>query len=165
MSWRLRSSCAEMGTSTMLPLTPLVQALCPVLQAMPWAVSRSDSSQMAASSGGNSLRSRVRRSAGRASQALRLAANRATPQFKGMACMCEVTACSPSPLPDSVPVMAQSMLPACTLETICANAVCTGVAPKAPTKSACAAEDTRTRRPDRSARAANGFLQNTTCAG
>jgi hypothetical protein len=42
----------------------------------------------------------------------------------------------PTVNPDSVPVIAQSILPALKLPTIWANAVLTGVPPKAPIKSA-----------------------------
>ncbi|MNW21110.1 hypothetical protein D3C71_2218390 [compost metagenome] len=64
-----------------------------------------------------------------------------------------------------VPVMAHSVLPADRLVTICAKPVSTGMPPSAPTKSAWLDEETRVRRPDRSARLRKGFLQKTTWAG
>ncbi|MNV45811.1 hypothetical protein D3C71_1376190 [compost metagenome] len=149
----------------MLPLRPPAQAGMPRLQAMPSEVSRSDSSQMAASSRGSSRRSRARRSGGSASQAALLALNTASPQVTGSACTWEVRVCSPSVLPDMVPVMAHSVLPAVRLGTICAKPVSTGMPPSAPTKSAWVDDDTRVRRPARSARPRKGFLQNTTWAG
>ena len=154
-----------MATTVIEPLVPPTQVAAPRLQAMPSAVSRSDSAQMAASSRGSSRRSSTRKSSGNANQAARLAPNTAKPQVTGKVCKCDVIFGSPSMLPDMVPVIAHSVLPEFRLGTICANPVSTGVAPNAPTKSACVAEDTRTRRPARSASERSVLLQNTTWAG
>ena len=131
----------------------------PVLQAMPSAVSRSDSAQMDCSSRGNSLRSSAWTSAGSAAQAVPLATNTATPHAMGKVWMWLVTRSRPMVLPDIVPVMAQSMLPLRMAATISAKPVCTGTAPSAVTKSAMAGLETRTRRPARSARPVIALLQ------
>lgn len=68
-------------------------------------------------------------------------------------------------LPDMVPVTAHSLSPALRLATIWPKPVCTGIPPTALMKSACEAEATRMRRPDRSARPVMAFLQKTTWAG
>ncbi len=57
------------------------------------------------------------------------------------------------------------MLPAVTLGTIWAKPVSMGSAPRALTKSAWVDDDTRTRRPAKSARLRSGLPQKITCAG
>lgn len=120
---------------------------------------------MAASRRGSSHWSNVRKSAGKAAQAAWLAPNTASPQVTGRVCTWVVMEGRPRMLPDMVPVMAHSVLLAVRLGTICEKLVSTGTPPKAPTKSAWLADDTRTRRPVSSDKVRSGFLQNTTCAG
>ena len=149
----------------MLALWPDLQSDRPWLQARPSAVSLSLALQMAASSRGSSWRSNLRKSSGRAFQVARLAPNRDKPQVIGMACMARVRWSSPMVLPVMAPVMAHSVLPESILLLVCANRISTGVPPRPLTQSDWVADETRTRRPLKSASRASGFLQNRICAG
>ena len=91
--------------------------------------------------------------------------NRDTPQLMASGCRWLVTSCRPMVLPDMVPVMAQSSVPARICGSNSAKGTKTAVAPSASTRSACVTDDTRTRRLARSASDAKARLQNTTCAG
>ena len=102
---------------------------------------------------------------GKTPHASMLAPKMASPQVMGKGATGVVTWYSPSVLPDMVPVIVHPVLPEARLLMIWAKPVSTGTPPSALTKSDCVAEDTRMRRPARSARLAKGFLQNTTWAG
>ena len=93
----------------MWPRLPPLQLGAPMLQAMPSAVSRSDSSHTSRSTRGNSRLSSARRSAGSAFQAAPLAANIDSPQLMAIGWMVVVMSGRPMMLPDIVPVTAQSI--------------------------------------------------------
>ena len=141
ISLRRCSSCAETGTTTMRPLRPAWHSGAPRLQAMPSAVSRSDSAQMSASSGQLALEqfAQIRR---QGSPDGAVGAKHRQPQVTGSACTWLIKLCSPSVLPDMVPVTAHSMLPRRHIGHDLGKAGEQGSAPGALTKSAWVDDDT-----------------------